>query len=366
MRSFLALAVLTAAGNSAFSQTLDSVRPGGFVLAPIRMYDSAPISVDPASHDGFELKMARITLDAMGTVGRLTLYSHVEADLTPQFQMQDYYLTGSLVLPRDGALAVTTGQFKVPFSRQVLVRDTDIQMINKAALTTLAPGRQLGLATRLNVPVVPMVEISAGIFNGKGINVIDNIDDNFMAVGRIALRPLGPYAPLIESAIGPDQLSVAFSASRNVLRLGTYDETTVLLGVDAFASWRGLSAYVEYLNGDVSYPAGAPQVPYGKAGVNFQGGYLLPIPGYLYRRFEVAFRYEEIDRNDTLPIERPGDPNQSLRTIVGGLHYYQNGHNLKLQLEYFHTTQIEDRDRLGQPATFPDDALLVQLTYRLE
>jgi hypothetical protein len=39
---------------------------------------------------------------------------------------------------------------------------------------------------------------------------------------------------------------------------------------------------------------------------------------------------------------------------------------MKLQLEYFHTTQIEDRDRLGGPATFPDDALLVQLTYRLE
>jgi hypothetical protein len=366
MRSLIVLAVLATTANSAFSQSIDSVRPGGFALLSGRTYDSAPVAVDPASHDGFELRFARITLDGTGSVGRLALYGHVEADLTPQFQMQDYYLTGTLALPRDGQWTLIGGQFKAPFSRQVLVRDTDIQMINKAALTTLTPGRQLGLATKLNVPVLPMVEISAGMFNGKGINVINNIDDNFMAVGRVALRPIGWDAPLIESAIGPDQLSVAFNVSRNVLRLGNYDETTVLLGVDAFASWKGLSAYFEYLTGDVTYTMGAPTPNYGKAGVNFQAGYLLPIPGYLFRRFEIAARYEEIDRNDTVPIERPGDPNQSLRTIVGGIHYYQYGHNLKVQLEYFHTTQIEDRTRVGESATFPDDALLVQLTYRLE
>src|SRR5262245_55730778 len=120
MRSFIALAMLALAGNSAFSQTLDSVHPGGFVLAPIRMYDDAPIAVDPASHDGFELKMARIYLDASGSIGRVTLMSHVEADLTPQFQMQDYYLSGSMGLPRDGLWSLTFGQFKTPFSRQVL------------------------------------------------------------------------------------------------------------------------------------------------------------------------------------------------------------------------------------------------------
>src|SRR5262249_23244195 len=246
MRSLIVLAVLATAANSAFSQTIDSVRPGAFALTSVRTSDSAPIAVHPANPDGFELRMARITLDATGTIGRLNLYSHVEADVTPQFQMQDYYLTGGMNLPRDGAWGLTVGQFKTPYSRQVLVRDTDIQMINKAALTTLAPGRQLGLAAKLNVPVLPMIEIAAGIFNGKGINVINNVDDNFMAVGRVALRPIGWYAPLIESALGPDQLSVAFNVSRNVLRLGTYEETTVLLGVDAFASWRGLSAYFEY------------------------------------------------------------------------------------------------------------------------
>src|SRR5262245_28214912 len=95
MRSLTVLAVLATAGNSAFWQRPDSVRPGGFVRAPIRMYDNAPIADDPASHDGFELRMARLTLDATGEIGRLSLYSHVEADLTPQFQLQDYYLTGS-------------------------------------------------------------------------------------------------------------------------------------------------------------------------------------------------------------------------------------------------------------------------------
>ena len=39
-------------------------------------------------------------------------------------------------------------------------------------------------------------------------------------------------------------------------------------------------------------------------------------------------RFEEIDRNDTLPIVGLGDPNQSLRYYTGVLSWYQHGHDL--------------------------------------
>src|SRR5262249_11781429 len=144
---------------------------------------------------------------------------------------------------------ITAGQHFTPFSRQTITPAAALQMVDFAQLVALTPGRQLGLSGTLAVPRVPWLQLSAGVFNGKGINIVENLDQNFMYVGRVAFRPIGDRAPLLESALGPDAVWVAADVSYTKKKLGDFSEHDLLVGADAFVSLRGFSAYVEYLWG---------------------------------------------------------------------------------------------------------------------
>jgi hypothetical protein len=131
-------------------------------------------------------------------------------------------------------------------------------------------------------------------------------------------------------------------------------------------SFKGFSAYVEYLWGQVQYTAGAPKQNYHLQGFNAQAGYLIPIPGRLFRRFEVACRFEAVAPNQTVPLTGAGDPNQARYSVVPGVSYYHRGHNLKLQANYYFNRQLDITDANGNNVSFHDDSFILQLTYRLE
>ena len=63
---------------------------------------------------------------------------------------------------------------------------------------------------------------------------------------------------------------------------------------------------------------------------------------------------------------RRGDPNQSLRYFTGAISWYQHDHALKLQVSASHIVEIEDRDAGGNDASYANDTLLVQATFRIE
>jgi hypothetical protein len=222
------------------------------------------------------------------------------------------------------------------------------------------------VTTTLAIPYAPWLQLSAGVYNGKGVNVVENLDENFMYVGRLAFRPLGERAPLMETALGPDAIWVAGHFSYNQKHLGDFDEYTWLTGADAFGSWRGLSVYAEYLWGSVTYSAGSPKQNYHLQGFNGQVGYLLPIRGWFYQRFEVTARFEAVAPNQTVPITGPGDPTQARASYVAGLNYYHTGHNLKLNLNYSHNQELDEKDASGRKATYDNDSVILQLTYKLE
>jgi hypothetical protein len=75
---------------------------------------------------------------------------------------------------------------------------------------------------------------------------------------------------------------------------------------------------------------------------------------------------EEIDRNDTIPIPAPADPAQSVRSLTAVASYYLRMHTLKAQLAFTHFEELEDQTASGAKATFDNDQLLLQVTYRLE
>jgi hypothetical protein len=365
------LLLVTALPAAAFAQPAPpaetEVHVGGYLQPQVQMRQNDDVA--QFDEDGFRLRRTRLLLGAERETDEATLSLALEAELTSPVGLLDAYVSARRDLPRNGRLRIDLGQVKAPFSRQTLVSDSDLQLPEKARLTALAPDRQLGVRAIVNPPAAPWVELSGGVFNGDGRNVVDNIDEHFMFVGRVAVRPIGPTARLVESGMGQDAVSVAFSAARNLRDLGGFSEKALLLGVDAFVSLQGASATAEYLWARYRFPEGAPAMNYKAQGLNLQAGYLLPVPGRLYRRFELAARYEEVDPrypNDVFGIIGPDDEFQSERSVVGAASYYHDEHDLKLQLSFAHNIEVEDRDRTGGDATYANDTLLLQATLRLE
>ncbi len=204
------------------------------------------------------------------------------------------------------------------------------------------------------------------MFDGEGKNQPQNIDEHFLWVGRVEVRPFGWDQPLQESAFLGKFLTVAGSVARNTLVSGDGVEKDTYLGVDVSGAWHGLSGTIEYLEIQRTFGSGSVQPNSRANGDVAQIAYLLPLAGFWADRVEVGARIEEIDRNDTVPIVQKGDPNQSLRYYTLALSYYQWRHALKLQLTASHIDELEDRDQTSAPATYPNDTILVQATYRME
>jgi hypothetical protein len=322
------------------------------------------VTVTNPQNSGFALHRARIIAGGTLKGWNILWEARIEAEMVPSFQLLDAWLAASNDLPARGFWRITFGQQFAPFSRQTILPAHTLQMVDFAQLVQLAPGRQLGISGTLALPHAPWLQLSGGVFNGKGINIVENLDQNLMYVGRVAFRPIGERASLTESALGPDAVWVAADVSYATKKQGDFNEHDLLVGADAFASWRGISAYVEYLWGNITYSAGAPKQNYHEQGFNAQLGYLLPIPGRLYRRFEIATRYEAVAPNQTVPITGPGDPTQARAAYVAGINYYHREHMLKVQLDYTHNQQIDTVDATGKPATYHNDTLVCQLTWR--
>jgi hypothetical protein len=363
----LALALTSIIALTSTAHAEGSLYAGG-IAQPEAMWvqtqDNSKITNPQQS--GFVLNHARGY--AMGKYRGRYLYweARIEAEFVPSFTLLDAYAAVSGELPKQGYWKITAGQHFVPFSRQTSLSVGDLQFTNYAQLVSLTPGRQLGATATLAIPYAPWLQAQVGMYNGKGINIIQNIDNNFEYVGRLAFRPIGPRAPLIESALGPDAVWVAVDFSYNRQNFGTYNQYQWLVGADAALSMKGFSFYGEYLWGHTTYSANAPKQKFHEQGINLQAGYLLPIPGFLYRRLEVAFRFEAVAPNQTVPITGPGDPTQARASYVAGVSYYHRGHNLKLQLNYFHNQELDDKTPDGRDATYRNDSVVLSMTYRLE
>jgi len=215
------------------------------------------------------------------------------------------------------------------------------------------------------------VRVIAGVFNGEGKNQVQNINQSYLYAGRVEITPIGTTQPYAESAFAGKWLSLGLSIGRNRLTPGAYREDVVYLGYDLSGSYKGVSGSFEYLevrhtfSGD---PANLPGVDYKANGFVAQVTYMLPqkLPPLHQSRFEVGARVEEIDRNDQVPIVMIGDPNQSQRIYTAVLSWYMRQHQLKAQLAASHFQELEDKTAIGLPASYANDQLLLQVTYRVE
>jgi hypothetical protein len=334
---------------------------GGYLQPQLRLREDDAVA--PFDEDGFRVRRARLIGAATRTLHRVTIDVAVEAELTPEPRLLDAAVAVSGCLLGDGGWRVDAGQFKVPVSRQTLLSDSRLGFVEKAELAGLAPDRQIGAMVTLVVPEAPWVRLSGGLWNGEGPNQSGNVDQRYLWAGRFELRALGRGATLAESALAEPTAWLGASAARQQRDVGDGLETQVTLGVDVAAAWHGASASVEYLQVTHDFDA-VDRLDFRANGLVAQLGYLLPVaaPGDV----EVAVRFEEIDRNDAVPIVRRGDPDQSLRYFTAGASWYLDGHDLKLQATGSHIVEIEDRDAMRSDARYANDTLLVQATVRIE
>jgi hypothetical protein len=353
-----------------------SVSVGGYLQPQFRLRQNSPVQGD---QDGFRFARARLIVVGQTHAGNLDLSATVETELQPQFSMLDAYASVSRVFAKSkrdkralaGKVTLDVGQMRTPISRQQMLSDSRIAFVDKAQIATIAPDRDIGARLTLAPPKLP-VRLLLGAFNGEGRNQVENINESYLWAARLELSPWGRDAALAEGAFGGKVLTVGLSYGHNKLSSqANGHENRTYLGVDVFGSFKGLSAAFEYLVVKYSFDGSDTAMlspDYEANGWVAQLNYLLPLelPPYQQSRLELGARVEEIDRNDLFPIAQAGDPNQSVREYTGVLTYYMRMHSLKAQLVFNHFDELEDKTVVGSDATYKNDQVIVQLTYRME
>jgi phosphate-selective porin OprO/OprP len=249
-------------------------------------------------------------------------------------------------------LQLRVGQFFVPFDRARTVREFALQFVDRQQVVT-----ELNLDRDIGVMVFSSdlfglggrLAYQVGLFGGSGRNRSGFDRPEFLYVGRLMVRPLGPLDDDVEGdlerraapklAVG---LAGAFNHGATRVRsttgasyvLGTFDY--VHLAADMVFKWRGLSLLAEVLYRASPLASREGVIAGAAAREDSRSGL-----GYLVQAgLMVTDRVECTARWDQLVVLRPTDPSfeRLVRTqgreVGVGLNVYFNGHQLKAQADW--------------------------------
>ena len=300
-----------------------------------------------------EIQARRIRLLVSGHVmgGDLQYYLQLgfsNGDTEPDLRLplRDAYLTYTKV--RD--LNVRFGQMKVPFGRQRVTSSSALQMVDRSIVVgELNLDRDTGIQV-LSEDLFGLggrLAYNAGVFAGDGRNRLATAP-GIMVVGRIAVRPFGAFDDMVESDLerSPDpKLSLAVAAAHNnntnrqrstfntPYTFARFDYTH--LTADAVFKFRGLSLLGEVIYRKASRAFVEQTTPAGDVereesrnawGYFAQAGYLAT------RKLEVTARFGELRPRGATTV----DLAEKHREAGGGINWYFEKHDLKLQSDYFY------------------------------
>lgn len=279
----------------------------------------------------FRIRRMRVKFDGWIYTKDLTYELQWDLADTSGNQLQDanldYDFTGGKRFFR-----LKAGQFKAPFSQQQLTSSGNQQLVDRSILDgVFVPGRQLGLQVwgQLGPQAYPdFVDWRFGVFNGNGRTSTANDNDEFQYVGRVMISPWGS-AGYSESNLEAYDLRVSFAGEYNNndtivqpatgARTGT-DVETFGAGV-VLKAFKALFLHGQYYSGESETAAG---VETKRDGWLIQGGWLLT------PKFEIAGRFAQLDPNTDMD-------NNDQTEWRGGISWYMNRHNWKLQADYGET-----------------------------
>jgi phosphate-selective porin len=248
------------------------------------------------------------------------------------------------------------GQYKVPFDREFLTSAFNLELIDRSIVSS-AFSLQRDIGVQLSGQFLQnQLEYGVGMFNGSGANQ-NNQDNNFMYVGRVVWTPFGSY-PYSQGALdtpATPKLAVGLAGAylpglepgeRKTLA-GPSGNTDILpVQSDVYELTADLA--FKYLNlsfeGSWDFRNIDPEEPTPYGSTNAQGFYLQPGYFVIPKKLELAARFAWVN---------PDNPNQKdddeQWEYTGGLSYYINGHDLKLQANYsYFINETEDGDQDDQ------------------
>jgi hypothetical protein len=267
--------------------------------------------------DGFDIRRARV--DIKGTFSPYWGY-RVQFDLAGTPKLIDAYAE----LKLNDYFNFTIGQAKIPFSLENLASSTKLELIDRSqAVEALVArgkdvggnqnGRDIGIlvgGTILKLKDRPVVDYRLGVYNGSGINTVDNNEGKDIAA-RLIVHPV----------VGLDISAALYDGSRFVPEVKTGTVVTTpsknvnrdRFGLDLSYDLKNFSLRSEYISGKDDQTE--------REGYYVLGGYY-----FFQKKVQLVAKYDFYDADKS-------KANNASTWVVLGANYNFNA-NTKLQFNY--------------------------------
>lgn len=306
-----------------------------------------------APETSFLLRRLRVLFQGQVLRGALRYYVQLgfaapDKDLESLVPVRDAWVEWRQI--RD--LMIRAGQGKVPFTRERIISSSSLALVDRSIVNLeLNLDRDVGV-TALSQDLFGAGErlrYAVGVFGGDGRNRRAR-GSGLLWAARFEALPLGPFDDLVQGDFGRTKtpkiaLGTAFAYNDDTVRTLSTLGPTIEAGsidyrhasADALVKWRGAQVFGEvvYRKGSANPDErGALPQPRSAWGWLLQAGYLV------HPKLEISGRYAEVR---ALQADESRE-----REVGGGLSWYLQRHDLKLQLDYFRLLRdsIEPVDRV--------------------
>jgi phosphate-selective porin OprO/OprP len=251
-------------------------------------------------------------------------------------------------------LHVRLGQFKEPFSYEVLYPEKYLDFVERAYIVTaVGPAEDIGgMVHNFGHPYAGIFEYAVGVFNGEGIHLNDEENDDVEVAARLALLPFAGGPTWLQKLKIAGNMTYTGEQERDFgfrprtsegfeffPRLPVEGER-IRMGGDLQWFYGPFSLKAEYIRAEEERPGGLPDLI--TQGWHVDATWL--ITGEEKKRsmasgWELAARYDEIRVDAQEPFLVPGFANSvednRVRSVTVGLNKYLI-YNIKFQLNYQH------------------------------
>lgn len=245
-------------------------------------------------------------------------------------------------------LSIRAGQMKVPFSRERRVSSSALELVDRSNVNAeLSLDRDAGVVLFSNdlFGSGKRLRYTAGVFGGDGRNRTA-ARAGLLWVARVEALPMGDFDDYVgadlEHAARPKlSFGVATAYNQSTVRAQSTLSDTFTTGAvdykhataDAHFKWHGFSLHAEVIYrkadtlviGTKTGSDGKPVTERSRPAV----GTMVQLGVPLAKQWDLALRYGEVRPLDSETVHRD-------REIGGGIGWFPRGHNLKIQLDYFH------------------------------
>ncbi len=281
----------------------------------------------------FRVRRAKIFFHGNAFTKNLTYKIQVNA-AGSEVTLEDFYADYKVF----EGLRIRGGQYKIPFNRQELTSSGSQQFVDRAITDhafTLSRDQGVMLHSFL---FNDYAEYAIGIFNGNGRNKSANENNGHLYAGRIAIYPFGKFKMYSESDTDfntSPKAGIGVAGAYNTKVPFEEDDEAFIKDVfsitgDGIIKWYGVSLVADYFITNTDVRDGEKT---NSNGFNIQAGAFI-IPKHL----EVALRFAMVDPD----VDVDDDTEQE---IAGGINYFIQKHNLKLQADYARLTEEQPDDK---------------------